>query len=108
MRSADEFNEVRQLITAGMNDCAIARLTGIPRPTVRGWRCRPPARLRRPIASSACGGDHHFSLLPTAAYCYGLGLYLGEGWISHDRRVWQRKIGPGRQDPRTTHRRPPT
>ena len=23
MRSADEFNEVRQLIAAGMNDCAI-------------------------------------------------------------------------------------
>ena len=41
MRSAEEFNNVRQLIAAGMNDCAIARLTGIPRTTVRDWRCRP-------------------------------------------------------------------
>ena len=87
MRSADEFNEVRRLIAAGMNDCAIARLTGIPRPTVRDWRCRPPARLRRPIASSACGVDHDFAALPAAAYSY-----LGDGCISRDRRVWRLRI----------------
>ena len=92
MRSADEFNEVRRLIAAGMNDCAIARLTGIPRPTVRDWRCRPPARLRRPIASSACGVDHDFAALPAAAYSYLLGLYLGDGCISRDRRVWRLRI----------------
>jgi hypothetical protein len=92
MRSADEFNEVQQLITAGMNDCAIARLTGIPRPTVRDWRCRPPRLLRQPKASSPCGIDHDFSGLPTAAYCYALGLYLGDGCISRDRRVWRLRI----------------
>jgi hypothetical protein len=92
MRSADEFNEVRRLIAAGVNDCAIARLTGIPRPTVRDWRCRPPARLRQPIASSACGVDHDFASLPAAAYSYLLGLYLGDGCISQDRRVWRLRI----------------
>ena len=55
MRSAEEFNQVQLLIAAGMNDCAIARQTGIPRPTVREWRRRPPNQLRRPNASSACG-----------------------------------------------------
>lgn len=34
MRSADEFDQVRQLIATGMNDCAIARLT-----VYRGRRC---------------------------------------------------------------------
>ncbi len=99
MRSADEFKKVRQLIAVGMNDCAIARLTGIPRPTVRDWRCRPPARLRRPIASSACGVDHDFAALPAAAYCYALGLYLGDGCISRDRRVWRLRIALDKKYP---------
>jgi hypothetical protein len=92
MRSAEEFNNVRRLVAAGMNDCAIARLTDIPRPTVRDWRRKPPARLLQPMASSACGVDHDFCALPTAAYCYALGLYLGDGCISRDRRVWRLRI----------------
>ena len=32
MRSLKEFDEVQRHIAAGLNDCAIARLTGIPRP----------------------------------------------------------------------------
>src|SRR5204863_7558842 len=92
MRSVEEFNNVQRLVAVGMNDCAIARLTGIPRPTVRGWRCRPPAGLRRPIASSPCGIDHDFSALPAAPYCYALGLYLGDGCISRDHRVWRLRI----------------
>lgn len=92
MRSADEFNEVRRLISTGMNDCAIARLTRIPRPTVRDWRRSPPNGLRRPTASSACGIDHDFSQLPPEAYCYVLGMYLGDGSISRNRRVWRLRI----------------
>src|ERR1700754_3305529 len=79
MRSAEEFESVRRLIKAGVNDCAISRLTGMPRPTVRDWRCRPPAQLRLPAASSTCGVDHDFSALPAAPYCYLLGMYLGDG-----------------------------
>jgi LAGLIDADG-like domain len=92
VRSPEEFNDVQRLIAAGMNDCAIARRTGIPRPTVRGWRCRPRRRLRRPSASSGCGIDHDFPALPAAAYCYLLGLYLGDGCISRNRRVWRLRI----------------
>ncbi|MGV0746041.1 helix-turn-helix domain-containing protein [Mycolicibacterium sp. XJ870] len=92
MRSADEFNEVQRLIAAGMNDCAIARQTGIPRPTVRDWRCRPPTRLRQPQALSECGIDHDFEALPVAGYSYLLGLYLGDGWISASRQVWRLRI----------------
>jgi len=92
MRSADEFNEVRQLIAAGMNDCAIARLTGIPRPTVRDWRCRPQVLPRMPVGPMACGVGHNFAALPAPPYAYLLGLYLGDGCISRVRRVWRLRI----------------
>jgi hypothetical protein len=92
MRSTEQFEAVRQLIAAGLNDCAIARQTGIPRPTVREWRCKPPARLRLPPALSPCGVDHDFAGIPAAPYCYLLGLYLGDGCISLYRRVWRLRI----------------
>ncbi|MDT7763106.1 MAG: hypothetical protein QOC63_2526, partial [Mycobacterium sp.] len=92
MRSAEEFNSVQRLVAGGMNDCAIARQTGIPRPTVRDWRCKPGIRPRNRGGSSDCGVDHDFCALPTAAYCYALGLYLGDGCISRDRRVWKLRI----------------
>ncbi|MDF3339684.1 LAGLIDADG family homing endonuclease [Mycolicibacterium septicum] len=91
MRSAEEFYMVQQLITAGFNDCAIARRTGIPRPTVRDWRSQPPKRLEKP-ALSPCGVDHDFGALPISSYCYLLGLYLGDGDISRNKRVWRLRI----------------
>jgi hypothetical protein len=36
MRSAKEIDAVMRLIAAGLNDCAIARQTGVPRPMVWG------------------------------------------------------------------------
>ncbi len=65
-----------------LNDCAIARLTGIPRGTVRDWRREPPESLVRADPSSPCGTLHDFDALPEAAYTYLLGMYLGDGWIS--------------------------
>lgn len=92
MRSAKEFNEVQRLIAAGLNDCAIARVTGIPRPTIRGWRCKPPRSLQLPGASSPCGVLHDFSSLPATQYAYLLGIYLGDGCISKSRRVWRLRV----------------
>jgi Homeodomain-like domain len=92
MRSAEEFNAVRRLIAAGLNDCAIARRTGIPRRTVWDWRRRPRARIHELAGSSACALDHDFSSIPAAPYCYVLGLYLGDGCISRSGRVWRLRI----------------
>lgn len=92
MRSAEEFEAVQTLIASGMNDCAIARQTGIPRRTVWEWRRRSPIRPRGPSESFLCRIDHDFSTLPPAAYCYLLGLYLGDGCISRNRRVWRLRI----------------
>jgi hypothetical protein len=92
MRSADEFDEVQHLVALGMNDCAISRLTGIPRPTIRGRRRDPPPSLRKPWASSPCGVLHDFAALPPGPYAYLLGLYLGDGCLSRMRRVWKLRI----------------
>jgi hypothetical protein len=91
MRSAEQFNAAQRLIAAGVNDCEIARRLGIPRPTVRDWRTRPQTR-RRPTSETPCGILHDFSALPIAAYCYLLGMYLGDGSISWARRVWRLRI----------------
>ena len=91
MRSAEEFDAAQRLIAAGVNDCAIARQLGIPRTTVRDWRCRPQVRPR-PDSGTPCGVVHDFSTLPVAAYCYVLAMYLGDGSISRARRVWRIRI----------------
>ena len=91
MRSAEQFDTARRLIAAGVNDCAIARQIGVPRATVQDWRRRPQIRPRL-VSASPCGVVHDFSALPAAAYCYVLGLYLGDGCISRDRRVWRLRI----------------
>jgi len=89
--SAGQFDAATRLIAAGVNDCAIARQIGVPRPTVRDWRCRPGIRPRL-VSTSACGVVHDFAALPAAAYCYVLGMYLGDGCISRSRRVWRLRI----------------
>jgi hypothetical protein len=90
MRSAEQFHAAKRLTAAGMNDCAIAREIGVPRTTVRDWRRRRAIRSRD--LGAPCGVAHHFSELPAEAYCYVLGLYLGDGSISRNRHVWRLRI----------------
>jgi hypothetical protein len=98
MRSAEQFNAAKRLIAAGVNDCAIARQLGVPRTTVRDWRCRPQIQPRL-VSTSACGVVHDFSVHPATAYCYVLGLYLGDGSISRNRRVWRLRVTLDRKYP---------
>jgi hypothetical protein len=91
VRSAEEFQAVQRLIATGINDCAIARQTGIPRPTVRHWRRRPQVR-QRIVSTSSCGAEHDFSGVPAKPYSYLLGLYLGDGCVSRCRRVWHLRV----------------
>jgi len=68
MRPRAQYDELDRLLRWGMNDCQIARLTGIPRGTIRDWRRRGPSRRQvgrprnrgrlpqmRPRASPASG-----------------------------------------------------
>jgi hypothetical protein len=91
VRCKEEFETVQRLVAAGMNDCAIARQTGIPRCTIRDWRLRPPIRPR-PVGTSICGVLHDFAAFPAAAYSYLLGMYLGDGCISRHPRAWRLRI----------------
>jgi hypothetical protein len=90
VRSAEQFNAAQRLIAVGINDCAIARQIGVPRTTVRDWRRRPAIRSRE--LGAPCGRAHDFSTLPSEAYCYVLGLYLGDGCISRHPRSWRLRI----------------
>jgi hypothetical protein len=94
MRSYEEFAAARKLIAAGLNDCEVARVTGIPRTTVRDWRSgRRSAEVVVLASCAACEGPvHDFEALPDS-YAYLLGLYLGDGCLSeHRRRVFRLRI----------------
>jgi hypothetical protein len=93
MRPPDEVNRVRELARGGLNHCQIARATGIPRSTVRGWVSGDNLRPTAP-ACDVCGQPpHRFQTVPPDVYAYLLGIYLGDGTISRLRKgVWSLRI----------------
>jgi hypothetical protein len=105
MRSVEEVARVRLLVADGLNDCEIARQTGIPRSTVREWRSgrsRSGTRLDRHATSCPDRGhaEHDFEALPEWHYAYLLGLYLGDGHIAHlHRGVYALRIALDRKYP---------
>jgi hypothetical protein len=85
MRTAAEMSRVRRLLALGLNDCEIARRTGIPRTTVRDWRRNRITAFsaREEFGCARCGrAIHDPALLPHSDYAYLLGMYLGDGCIS--------------------------
>ncbi|MFN2527012.1 MAG: hypothetical protein ABR505_12255 [Actinomycetota bacterium] len=84
-RPRSEFEIVKALIAAGLNDCQIARLSGVPRRTVLDWRWgrgqATPRYEKRP-GSYECTREHDFAGLSPDAYSYLLGMYLGDGCLS--------------------------
>jgi hypothetical protein len=93
MRRPEDVERVRALARGGLNNCQIARATGIPRRTISDW---VSGRTRKPRVGECrqCGHlAHDFSRLPAAAYSYLLGIYLGDGTLSRMRRgVWELRI----------------
>ena len=84
MRSADEFNNVQRLVAAGMNDCAIARLTGIPRsdcPGLAMQSCRSPTQTNA-VSISIAASTTTSPRFPQRRTATCSGLYLGDGCIS--------------------------
>jgi hypothetical protein len=97
VRSAEEWELVTRWIAWGLNDCQIARLTGIPRSTIRDWRHlgrRPgtwPAGSKSGRVQDCPICDHVY--LDERPYSYLFGLYLGDGHISaHPRGVHKLRI----------------
>lgn len=95
MRSPAEDEIVQRLILDGMNNCAIARATGIPRTTVRDMR-RRRRKTRVDSACPLCGGAQ----ISEPDYAYLLGLYLGDGCLSkHARDVYRLRISLDARQP---------
>jgi hypothetical protein len=115
VRSREEIDWVRDLVENGLNDCAIARLTQLPRSTVRDWRASKrwaprapiPGISRRLASARSCpvceGALHDLEALPDS-YAYLLGLYLGDGCLSeHNRGVMRLRIVLDQRYPRIIH-----
>jgi hypothetical protein len=81
------------LVEAGLNDCEIARILGVPRPTVRDWR-RPPYASRRPSRGVCprCWRPTRTVRADAEDYAEILGLYLGDGCISEGSRTSRLRI----------------
>jgi hypothetical protein len=93
MRHEREVALVLGLAKHGLNNCEIARRTGVPRETVRDWirgraaRGRGDVSMPSPVGCLRCGGPvHSFDELPRQAYGYLLGTYLGDGFLARSRR----------------------
>jgi hypothetical protein len=86
VRSYSDFAAVRTLLATGLNDCEVARATGVPRSTVREWRIGEPRDTALRPACAVCDGPaHDLEDLPDS-YVYLLGLYLGDGCLSEQPR----------------------
>src|SRR5919106_1324864 len=88
-RSTSEVAQVLDLAEAGHSALAVARLTGIPRSTVRDWtegRVPAYAAAGRVESCAVCAAPAHDFGRLAAGYAYLLGLYLGDGCLSAHRR----------------------
>jgi hypothetical protein len=76
-RSRADFQTAMLLIEVGRSDSEIARLTGIPRPTLSAWRHGRGSRThRRMVLASPSWRPRD-----REAYSYLLGVYLGDGCV---------------------------
>lgn len=102
MRTYEEYKRILTLWEAGENKTAIMRITGIPRATIRDCINRYgsleglEANKSRAIKSQPDEllhqiQDAHAEKIQTA-YAYILGIYLGDGYIVRNNRVYFLRI----------------
>jgi hypothetical protein len=75
--SQSDFTLAMTLVSEGLGDSEIARLTGIPRPTISAWRHNRGRRYHERLATATS----RWRPARPGAYCYLLGAYLGDGCI---------------------------
>src|SRR6266545_376522 len=89
MHNRSTVAAVLALVAEGLNDCQISRHSGVPRSTIRDWRVgRVPSSKRR--LWDICAG--RWPQLAERDYAHLLGLYLGDGCISKDRRTFRMRV----------------
>jgi hypothetical protein len=91
-RSRAEFHFTMDLVLLGLNDCEVARATGIPRTTIRDWRSGQGPNKRAQTDHDGTCADHDPSEIPSRAYSYLLGIYLGDGYIAAHPRAYRLRV----------------
>ena len=94
MHGPEIKQEALRLVAAGVNDCEIARRLGIARTTVRDWR-RPwyvPKRAAGVATCPRCWTPMRALSVSAPDYAELLGLYLGDGYVSHSARTERLRI----------------
>ena len=81
LRSDEEVRLALSLVASGMSVNQVARVTRVPRSTIRYWVARGPRKSY----------DRHVDPadVPRADYAYLLGLYLGDGHIARLARTYR-------------------
>lgn len=84
-----------QLVRSGLNDCEVARRTGISRTTIRDWR-RPRYQPSTPaiarVTCPRCGRSARPMAFAPGDYAELLGLYLGDGYLVRMPRTWRFRL----------------
>lgn len=82
---------ILELVDAGVNDCEIARRTGVPRTTVRDLRWGRERGTARPVCPR-CWRTSTPVVFTAGDYAELLGLYLGDGHIERAGRTQSLRI----------------
>lgn len=86
------YEAVLGLVEMGLNDCQIARFTGIPRQTIRNWRMGIRTGKHYEGGGGGCARCEG-RLLSKPWYAYLLGMYLGDGCLARcPRKVYRLDI----------------
>jgi hypothetical protein len=95
MHSAAVRAQAMELVHAGLNDCEVARRTGVARTTIRDWR-KPRYQRKTPAGERGtcprCWTDGPLMKFSREDYAELLGLYLGDGYIVRLARTHQLRI----------------
>lgn len=84
---AETINRAIGLVADGLTHREAAEVSGVSMHTLRLRRYRgPPERAEHSTGCAACGArPHEFHALHAEVYAYLLGVYLGDGFLTHRR-----------------------
>jgi hypothetical protein len=74
-RSSEEASAVNCLLGKGLSDYEIERRTGVSRSSVQRWRTKG-------VPQQDCSRPSKWRPTDSPSYCYLLGIYLGDGYLS--------------------------
>lgn len=99
MHSPAVREQAMRLLRANLNDCEVARRTGVARTTIRDWRRpryvpRPSSRAaaRNSVTCPRCWQAGRPMAFTSEDYAELLGLYLGDGYLVRMPRTWRFRL----------------